>query len=245
MTTGQDRPAVATADLAAAGAGDDAAVIRRSLQEPGHFEVLWRRHAVEIQRFAVRRIGVDAADDVVAETFLTAFHRRAGYDGRPRGLGGQRPGRQQAARLDPIYPPPVSFASLGSLPDPHALIRFLGHAGPYVPGDSDFPDLRALQVIGLLLSSFVMPPRLTAELYQAMGDIPGVTVDDHAVDVAGQHGIGFLLRVPALGNGTQFENVVNRRTYQFMGYQFAGWGIHLGGYAVVRQALVSGPGVQP
>ena len=146
----------------------------------------------------------------------------------------------------PIYPPPVSFTSLGSLPaDPRALAALLGRIGPYVPGDSGFPHLRALQVIGILLSSYVMPPRLTAELYRAMGDIPGVTVDDHAVDLAGQPGIGFLISVPSLGNGGRVENVVNRRTYQFMGYQVADMGIHLSGYAVVRQALVSGPGVRP
>jgi hypothetical protein len=147
----------------------------------------------------------------------------------------------------PILGPPVSFASLGSLSaDPRELLALLRRMGPLLPGDSTFPPhLRALQVIGILLSSYVMPPRVTAELYRALGDIPGVTVDDHAVDVAGQPGIGFLLRVPASGYGTQVEIVVNRRTYQFMGYQVAGRGTHLEGYAVVRQALVSGPGVRP
>ena len=64
-----------------ADAPDDAAVIRRSLQEPGHFALLFQRHAPEIQRYVVRRLGTDAADDVVAETFLAAFGQRAGYDG--------------------------------------------------------------------------------------------------------------------------------------------------------------------
>ena len=78
MTTGQDRQAIAPD---AADSPDDAAVIRRSLQEPGHFAVLFRRHAAEIQRYVIRRLGTDAADDVVAETFLAAFRQRAGYDG--------------------------------------------------------------------------------------------------------------------------------------------------------------------
>lgn len=78
-----------------------------------------------------------------------------------------------------------------------------------MPGDSGPPYVRAVGVIGQLLSCYVMPPRLTAELYRALGDIPGVTVDDHAVDVAGQPGIGFLLRVPALGNGTQVVTRAN------------------------------------
>jgi RNA polymerase sigma factor (sigma-70 family) len=59
---------------------DDAAVIQLSRQEPEHFNVLFRRHAPYIQRYVVRRIGQDAADDIVAETFLLAFRQRDSYD---------------------------------------------------------------------------------------------------------------------------------------------------------------------
>jgi RNA polymerase sigma factor (sigma-70 family) len=59
---------------------DDAAVIRRSRDEPEHFAVLFRRYAPEVQRYVRRRVGADAADDVVAETFLAAFGQRGGYD---------------------------------------------------------------------------------------------------------------------------------------------------------------------
>jgi RNA polymerase sigma factor (sigma-70 family) len=59
---------------------DDAAVIRLSLAEPEYFEVLFQRHAPSIQRYVVRRLGADAADDIVSETFLLAFRQRAGYD---------------------------------------------------------------------------------------------------------------------------------------------------------------------
>jgi RNA polymerase sigma-70 factor, ECF subfamily len=61
-------------------AGDDAAVISRSRDEPEHFAVLFRRYAPEVQRYVRRRIGAGAADDVVAETFLAAFRQRDGYD---------------------------------------------------------------------------------------------------------------------------------------------------------------------
>ena len=60
--------------------GDDAALIRLSRREPEHFTVLFRRHAPYIQRYVVRRIGQDAADDIVAETFLLAFGQRDSYD---------------------------------------------------------------------------------------------------------------------------------------------------------------------
>ena len=59
---------------------DDAAIVRLAWHEPEHFAVLFRRHAPEIQRYVVRRIGADAADDVVAETFLTAFRQLGQYD---------------------------------------------------------------------------------------------------------------------------------------------------------------------
>lgn len=59
---------------------DDATVIQLSRQEPEQFTVLFRRHAPHIQRYVVRRLGPDAADDIVAETFLLAFRQRNGYD---------------------------------------------------------------------------------------------------------------------------------------------------------------------
>jgi len=59
---------------------DDAAVIARSMAEPELFTVLFRRHAPLLQRYIARRIGPDAAEDVLAETFLTAFRHRARYD---------------------------------------------------------------------------------------------------------------------------------------------------------------------
>jgi RNA polymerase sigma factor (sigma-70 family) len=59
---------------------DDAAVIQLSRHEPEHFTVLFCRHAPYIQRYVVRRLGQDAADDIVAETFLLAFRQRNSYD---------------------------------------------------------------------------------------------------------------------------------------------------------------------
>jgi RNA polymerase sigma factor (sigma-70 family) len=59
---------------------DDATVIQLSQHEPEHFTVLFRRHAPHIQRYVVRRLGPDAADDIVAETFLLAFRQRDRYD---------------------------------------------------------------------------------------------------------------------------------------------------------------------
>jgi RNA polymerase sigma-70 factor (ECF subfamily) len=65
---------------------DDAAVIRLSLAEAEQFELLFVRHEPVIRRYVVRRLGVDAADDVVAETFLLAFRQRADYDSARGGV---------------------------------------------------------------------------------------------------------------------------------------------------------------
>ena len=64
----------------AAADADDAAVIQLSRHEPEYFTELFRRHAPYIQRYVVRRLGQDAADDIVAETFLLAFRQRDSYD---------------------------------------------------------------------------------------------------------------------------------------------------------------------
>ena len=48
------------------GAGDDAALIVRSLDAPECFGVLFDRHAPAISRYIARRLGPDAADDLVA-----------------------------------------------------------------------------------------------------------------------------------------------------------------------------------
>ena len=58
----------------------DAALISESLHRPEAFAALYDRHAAGIHRFAARRLGDHAADDVVAETFLAAFRLRERYD---------------------------------------------------------------------------------------------------------------------------------------------------------------------
>ncbi|GGY90569.1 sigma-70 family RNA polymerase sigma factor [Streptomyces nitrosporeus] len=66
----------------------DAALVAASLGEPERFAELFDRYAPAIHRYVARRLGRDAADDVTAETFLTAFRIRAGYDS---GRAGVRP----------------------------------------------------------------------------------------------------------------------------------------------------------
>jgi len=58
----------------------DGEIIARSRSDPEWFASLFRRHAGPLGRYAARRLGPDAAEDIVAETFLTAFRRRDVYD---------------------------------------------------------------------------------------------------------------------------------------------------------------------
>jgi RNA polymerase sigma-70 factor, ECF subfamily len=59
---------------------DDAAIIERSVREPERFAVIFDRHAPHIHRYLARRLGREFADDLVSETFLTAFRKRSRYD---------------------------------------------------------------------------------------------------------------------------------------------------------------------
>ena len=58
----------------------DASVIERSWDEPDTFAVLFNRYADDIHRYAARRLGTEAADDLMAETFVIAFQQRRRYD---------------------------------------------------------------------------------------------------------------------------------------------------------------------
>ncbi|MFJ4895066.1 RNA polymerase sigma factor [Streptomyces sp. NPDC088788] len=58
----------------------DGHVIAQSLEHPELFARLYDRYAPDIHRYAARRLGNHAADDVTADTFMTAFRVRARYD---------------------------------------------------------------------------------------------------------------------------------------------------------------------
>ena len=58
----------------------DNEVIERSAREPAVFAALYDRHATSVFRYAAQRLGDHAADDVMSETFLVAFEKRASYD---------------------------------------------------------------------------------------------------------------------------------------------------------------------
>jgi hypothetical protein len=145
-------------------------------------------------------------------------------------------------------PMPVSYAGLRALPrDPLALNRYLGRL--HLPGWGP-ARYREFEIIVQLLTTYAMPPALTAALYRSLGLIPGVTVNHHAMDIAGRTGVGFQIPVPPwIGAGADML-IINPRTYRLMGQQtVATTGKDAGqvysGMAVLQRVLVSGPGVSP
>ena len=69
-----------------------------------------------------------------------------------------------------------------------------------------------------------------------------VTVDNHAKDVAGRRGVGFY---GPTWQGSYEEIILNSLTYRLMGINFYLRDGHwlFNGTAILRQALVAGPGV--
>lgn len=105
------------------GALTDAAIIDRSMRDPETFSTIFDRHAPHIHRYLARRLGVPAADDLLAETFLAAFRRRDRFDtthpdARPwlygiatRIVGQHRRNEEREYRLREAYVPATSEAS--------------------------------------------------------------------------------------------------------------------------------------
>ncbi|MGY0487009.1 RNA polymerase sigma factor [Streptomyces sp. WG-D5] len=58
----------------------DAGAIERSREEPERFAALFDRYADAVHHYAARRLGGEAAEDLTAETFITAFKQRHRYD---------------------------------------------------------------------------------------------------------------------------------------------------------------------
>jgi hypothetical protein len=98
----------------------------------------------------------------------------------------------------------VSYAQLNSLPsDPTAIDRYLTQpksTSEYGPGASTAQaTVWAFDEIGQILSNYVLQPKLTATLYRALANLPGVTVLNNAHTAAGQTGVAFYRPLPTQG----------------------------------------------
>jgi hypothetical protein len=154
--------------------------------------------------------------------------------------------------LGSSVPGSVPYADLGSLPsNPAALERYLADRQAYMSWAS--PSKRAFDSIESIFAQYVVPPKLAAELYRALADIPGVTVNAHVRDIAGRPGVAF-----ALPGGWLSEIILNPTSDMFMGLQgrFGVVKAEPKGHttpvtwvtyqlALIREAFVSGNGVLP
>lgn len=68
------------ADSAIPSVSTDSEILARSRTSPGVFAELFERHSASVASFVRRRVGAEAAEDVLSETFLVAFRRRADFD---------------------------------------------------------------------------------------------------------------------------------------------------------------------
>jgi len=62
-------------------AESDGSVLRRSIEQPDCFAVLFDRHFAEVHRYLRRRLGDELAAELAAETFLQAFRSRRRFSG--------------------------------------------------------------------------------------------------------------------------------------------------------------------
>lgn len=66
--------------MTAAESESDAQIVAASVTDPARFAGVYDRHAADIHRFATRRLGAGAADDITADVFLVAFRARSRFD---------------------------------------------------------------------------------------------------------------------------------------------------------------------
>ena len=134
-----------------------------------------------------------------------------------------------------------SYSQLGSLPaSPGALDAYLARI--VYPDSTPTPTQRGLaafSVIDDMLTNYVLPPKLQAEVYQALAAIPAVTVDSHVTAIDGQAGVAFVM--PATNQSEKQEIILDTSTYRFVGR--ASWGTKfLFETAVVKMVIVGAPG---
>lgn len=142
----------------------DSEIVSRSVRTPAAFAELFERHADGVARFAARRVGSEAAQDIVSETFLVAFRRRKDFDAsvdsaRPWLLG-------IATRL-------IRSHRATEAKHWHAFVAAAGSADLQVPGADDSERLdaeAAVRELGPLIAGLNRRDRETLFLY-AWGDL--------------------------------------------------------------------------
>lgn len=58
----------------------DGEIFLRSIDDPDSFHEIFERHATTVLAYARKRLGTTAGEEILAQTFLTAFEHRARFD---------------------------------------------------------------------------------------------------------------------------------------------------------------------
>ena len=135
-----------------------------------------------------------------------------------------------------------SYSELGSLPaDPAALDAYLARL---VYPDSNPTQvqkgLAAFSVIEDMLINYALPPRLEAEVYQALAAIPAIQVDGHVTAIDGQAGVAFVL--PPTPQSEKLEIILDASSYSFLAQASWDGDSSFQETAVVRMVIVGAPG---
>jgi hypothetical protein len=155
------------------------------------------------------------------------------------------------------------YSQLGSLPkDPAALDAYLAYLSyPNPDATQANKDVADFFTIETMLSTYVLPPALTAELYHALADIPTITARTDVTDIDGRSGAAFVL--PATPQSVNLEVILSSTDYRMLAQ--ASWGnggpikpqvvngtvigeagpVAFNEQAILSEAFVSGPGVLP
>jgi hypothetical protein len=141
---------------------------------------------------------------------------------------------------------PVPYGQLDSLPaNPAALDAYLAHLSYPNPNATTANKSTAeFSAVEGLLTSYVLPPKLTAELFHALADIPTVYAKQDVKDLDGQIGVAFIK--PANEQSVNDELILSPTDYRVLAQ--ASWQagvIPLHEEMFLAQALVSGPGKLP
>ncbi|MEU0210817.1 CU044_5270 family protein [Streptomyces canus] len=112
--------------------------------------------------------------------------------------------------------PSSAYRRLAQLPtEPGALLRKIYQESD-ATRDPEVPrDQAAFVAIGDLLIESYPPANLTAALYKAAAEIPGVVAVDDAVDAVGRHGVAIARLDEQSGQRTEW--IFDKKTYAFLG----------------------------
>ena len=135
-----------------------------------------------------------------------------------------------------------SYSQLGSLPrDPAALNAYLARlVYPDSKATQAQQGLAAFSVIEDMLTNYVLPPALQAEVYQALAVIPGIQVDSHVTAIDGRAGVAFVL--PPTPQSEKLEIILDASDYRFLAQASWGSDSSFSETAVVRTVIVGAPG---